>query len=106
MPRGMPVGWVCSDAEQAERAGAGGIAPGPAHPLGDVGLPGQPQQADCQVAQGCHHLGAVPGADLGAVLVEGDVATQWRRFSISHWPRTSPPSRAGPARAGSRLVMP
>jgi len=41
---------------------------------GDAGLPGQPQDGDCQVAQAGHHAGAVGGADLGAVFVVGDVA--------------------------------
>ena len=37
-------------------------------------MPGQPQQADGQVAQAGHHLRAVAGADLTAILVEDDVA--------------------------------
>src|SRR6266571_3153382 len=64
-------GWR-SDAEQGERAGGG--PSGPADPLGDVAMPGRSEQADRQVAQAGHHLRAVPGTDLGAVLVEGDVA--------------------------------
>jgi hypothetical protein len=41
---------------------------------GDAGFPGQAQDGDGQVAQAGHHAGAVAGADLGAVLVVGDVA--------------------------------
>jgi hypothetical protein len=65
-----------SGAEQGERAGA---FPGRvAQPGGDVGLAGQLQQANRQVAQAGHHLLAVPGTDLGAVLVEGDIANSAR----------------------------
>jgi len=42
--------------------------------LGDVGPAGQAEQADGGVAQGRHHVGRVAGADLGAVLIEGDIA--------------------------------
>ena len=41
---------------------------------GDVGPAGQTEQADGGVAQGCHDVGCVAGADLGAVFVVGDVA--------------------------------
>jgi len=40
---------------------------------GDAGVAGQPQDGDGQVAQAGHDAGAVAGADLGAVLVVGDV---------------------------------
>src|SRR5829696_2889805 len=40
---------------------------------GDVGGAVEAEQADRGVAQGGHHVWAGAGADLGAVLVEGDV---------------------------------
>jgi hypothetical protein len=45
----------------------------PSAPSGDVALPGLPQQADRQVAQGRYHLEPVPGADLAGVLAEGHI---------------------------------
>ncbi len=69
--QGVPAGHASegwsSDAEQGERADR--ITTSPTDRLGDVAVPAQPQQADRQVAQGRHRLGAVPGADLRAVLV-------------------------------------
>jgi len=41
---------------------------------GHVGVAGQAQDGDGEVAQAGHDAGAVAGADLGAVLVVGDVA--------------------------------
>ncbi len=40
----------------------------------DVGDPKQSQQSDGEVAQAGHDLGAVAGAGLGAVFMEGDIA--------------------------------
>jgi hypothetical protein len=41
---------------------------------GDAGSAGEPQDGDGQVAQGCHDLWPASGADLGAVLIEAQVA--------------------------------
>src|SRR6266511_1712261 len=72
--QGLGTGSWSLDAEQGERAGTGPVATRPAHPAGDIVVPAQPQQADRQVSQGRHHLGAVPRADLRAVLVEAHIA--------------------------------
>lgn len=68
---GNPVGGG-SEAEQTEGfAGAGGVIP---TRFGDVLGTGKAQDADGQVAQGRHHVGAVAGADLGEILMKGDIA--------------------------------
>src|SRR5262245_54631169 len=41
---------------------------------GEAGVAGQPQDGDGKVAQAGHDAWSVAGADLGAVLVVGDVA--------------------------------
>jgi hypothetical protein len=99
-----PGSALSADAEQTERAG--GVTSGPAYPAGDVALPGQPEQADRQVAQAGHHLGAMAAADLRAVLVERHVPHPMQTVLDRPLPRTRKARRAGPARAASRLVMP
>jgi hypothetical protein len=42
--------------------------------VGDVGVPGEAEGADDEVAQGGHHLGRVGGADLGPVLAVMELA--------------------------------
>ena len=59
--------------------------------LGDVGGTGQAEKADGKVAQGGHDAGAVAGADLGAVLVEGDVTDPVQ--AVFHAPVAADPGR-------------
>jgi hypothetical protein len=50
--------------------------------LGDVVDADQAQNADGEVAKGGHHAGSVPGASLGTVFVEGDVAKKLAQLPI------------------------
>ena len=63
-----------------------------------MGAVGQADEADGQVAQGGHDLGAVAGAQLVAVLIEDDVTD--RRGAGSRFPSALGPRRQ-PARAGT-----
>jgi hypothetical protein len=48
--------------------GPGGVASVATEGGGEVDRPGAAEQADCEVAQAGHDLGAGPGPDLGGVL--------------------------------------
>jgi hypothetical protein len=68
--------------EAEERQGAGGIPVDPAQRGGDLGVTGQADQPDCEVAQAGHDLGAGSGADAAGVFGEGDVADPVERFDL------------------------
>src|SRR5665811_505640 len=68
----VPLDLTDTGQQQCEGAvGVSGVVP---EGLGDVGGPGQAEQADGQVPQGGHHLWAVAGANLAEVFTEGHVA--------------------------------
>jgi hypothetical protein len=50
--------------------------------VGDLGVTGQAEQPDRQVAQGGYDLGAGGGADVAGVFGEGDVADLVERFDL------------------------
>jgi hypothetical protein len=54
---------------------------------GDVGCSGEPVEAEGEVAQGGHDGGAGPGADLGVVLGEDDVADPVQAVLDAQCPR-------------------
>jgi hypothetical protein len=68
----VPLLTVTYRCEQAERAF--GVACGVPEGAGDAGVAGQAQDADDQVPDRGHDVGAGAGAYLGQVLAEGDVA--------------------------------
>jgi hypothetical protein len=62
--------------------GPGGVAGVVAAGGCDAGVPGELEDPDGQVPQGCHDLGSVAGADLGGVLAVADVADVVQDFDL------------------------
>lgn len=93
-----PIGRAPAKSCEAENGQWSVIVAGcPAEGGGDVGVTGQAEGADGQVAQAGHDLGRSTGADLGAVLVVGDIADPVD--SVLDLP-VPPHQRAEPSRAG------
>jgi hypothetical protein len=67
-------GWLLGGGDAEGGQGPGGVAGVVAQRGGEVARPGPAEHADDQVAQAGHDVRAGAGADLGAVLGEGDIA--------------------------------
>ena len=64
------------------------------------------QQPNRGIAQGCHHLGNVPTADLRTVFIEGHIPDPMRAVLNLPLPPHNSNNRSGVARSELRLVTP
>ena len=62
----------------------------------DVGLSGQAEHADDEVAEACHDPGQCSGADRGLVLAEGDVPLELVNVQLTVSPDDQRVDAAGP----------
>ncbi|MGC9217281.1 hypothetical protein, partial [Acidithiobacillus sp.] len=61
--------WVASESETEDAEGIATTGSAVTGRRSDVPASYQPQQAHGEVAQGGHHIVAIPAADLGGVLI-------------------------------------